>query len=225
MKLRHQRNIGPLTPGDQAVLGRSRVCVVGCGGIGGHVLELLGRLGVGYITAVDGDSFDVTNLNRQLLSTEETLGCPKAAAAKARMASIDPDILLTAVDAYLTQDNAAQLLAGHDLVIDALDSIPTRLLLQRVCAQLGIPLIHGAVEGWFLQVTTVFPGEDTLSRLYPGAASEPASRIPVLSFVPAFAASVQVSEAVKLLTGKGAPLRGKILFADLLTGHFDILPL
>jgi len=224
--LRYERNLGSISAQEQARLQNCRVCIVGCGGLGGFLAEYLGRLDVGYLTVVDGDRFDCTNLNRQLLAKEENLGLAKAREAKKRLAQINPAIQVTALEAFLTGENAAAILKGQDLVLDALDSIPHRFVLQRVCAELGIPLIHGAVEGWFGQVTTVLPGDDSLSRLYPGYREETASETVsgTLSFVPGFVASVQAAEAVKVLLGKAPSLRGKVLFADLLWNRFDILP-
>ena len=227
MEERYSRNLGAITREEQNILLSKRVCIVGCGGLGGWLIEYMARIGMGSLTVIDGDRFDVTNLNRQLLSSEETLGFPKAAEAKSRIARIHPDLSVTAVEAFLTGDNAAEILAGHDLVLDALDSIPGRLMLQRICAELGIPLIHGAVEGWFGQVTTVFPGDDSLRRLYPGCTEDttPEKGSATLSFAPGFIASVQAAEAVKVLLGKEAILRGKVLFADLLHNRFDRMPI
>ena len=223
----YERNIGAITEGEQTALQSARVCIVGCGGLGGFLVEYLGRLGVGHITAVDGDSFDRTNLNRQLLSEEGNIGLFKAAQAKERLKRVNPSVEVTAVEQFLTAENAAEILAGHQLVLDALDSIPHRLMLQRVCRELGIPLVHGAVEGWFGQVTTVFPGDNTLCRLYPGCTEEtpPERGAATLSFAPGFIASLQTGEAVKVLLGREPLLRNKVLFADLLQNHFDIMPI
>ena len=224
MDLRYCRNIGAITPEEQALLQAKRVCIAGCGGLGGWLMEYLARIGVGHLTVVDGDRFDRTNLNRQLLSSEENLGQPKSLEAHKRIAAINPTVEVSAVEAFLTEENAASILPGHDLVLDALDSIPTRLMLQRICAQQQLPLIHGAVEGWFGQVTTVLPGDNTLSRLYPVCnATETAPA--TLSFAPAFIASLQTAEAVKLLLGREPALRNKVLFADLLQNHFDSMPI
>ena len=225
--LRYARNLGSITRQEQEQLRSRKVCVVGCGGLGGFLLEYLTRMGVGHITAVDGDRFDPTNLNRQILATEDNLGISKAAEAKNRLARVNSDVQVTAVEQFLTAENAAQILAGHHLVLDALDSIPHRLMLQRICRELQIPLIHGAVEGWFGQVTTVFPGDDTLCRLYPGCSEEtiPERGAATLSFAPAFIASVQAAEAVKVLLHREPTLRGKVLFADLLQNHFDTMPI
>lgn len=225
--MRYARNLGAITREEQTLLQSKRVCIVGCGGLGGYLAEFMARIGVGALTVIDGDRFDETNLNRQLLSAEDNIGHPKAAEAKRHIGRINTDLAVTAVEQFLTGGNAAALLAGHDVVLDALDSIPHRMLLQRVCAELGIPLIHGAVEGWFGQVTTVLPGDNSLSRLYPGCSGEaaPERAASTLSFAPACIASVQAAEAVKVLLGKEPSLRGKVLFADLLQNRFDALPL
>ena len=224
MEERYSRNLGAITREEQGILLSKGVCIVGCGGLGGWLIEYMARIGVGHLTVVDGDRFDRTNLNRQLLSSEENIGCSKAAEAKKRLAAINPTVEVSAVEAFLTEDSAASILAGHDLVLDALDSIPTRLLLQHICAEEQIPLIHGAVEGWFGQVTTVLPGDNTLSRLYPVCvATETAPA--TLSFAPAFIASLQAAEAVKLLLGREPALRNKVLFADLLQNHIDSMPI
>ena len=227
MELRYERNIGAITQAEQETLQKARVCIVGCGGLGGFLVEYLGRLGIGHITAVDGDRFDRTNLNRQLLSEEGNIGLFKAAQAKERLKRVNPSVEVTAVEQFLTAENAARILAGHHLVLDALDSIPHRLMLQRVCRELGIPLVHGAVEGWFGQVTTVFSGDNTLCRLYPGCTEEtpPERGAATLSFAPGFIASLQTGEAVKVLLGREPLLRNKVLFADLLQNHFDIMPI
>ena len=227
MEFRYERNIGAITQAEQETLQNARVCIIGCGGLGGFLVEYLGRLGIGHITAVDGDGFDRTNLNRQLLSEEGNIGLSKAAQAKDRLARVNPSVEVTALEQFLEAENAAGILAGHHLVLDALDSIPHRLMLQRVCKELEIPLVHGAVEGWFGQVTTVFPGDESLCRLYPGCteATPPERGVATLSFAPAFIASLQAAEAVKVLLNKEPLLRNKVLFADLMANRFDVLPL
>ena len=221
---RYLRNLGALTPEQQHSLSRMRVCVVGCGGLGGHLIELLARLGVGHLTVVDGDCFDSTNLNRQLLCTQDRLGTSKASAAKQHIAAVNPLVTVDAVCCHLTRDNGVDVLTGHDLVMDGLDSGAARRLLQHFCAQLEIPIVHGAVEGWGVQISVVYPGDDTLSRLYPEGSPEckPGG---TLAPVVAFAAALQVSEALKVLLDTAEPLRGKILFADLLSNRMDILPI
>lgn len=222
--LRYSRNTGPITAQEQLTLQNARVFVAGCGGLGGYLAEYLARLGVGSITLADGDRFDETNLNRQLISTENNLGCFKAFEAKKRMESINSSIRIRAVEEFITESNGHALIAGHDLVLDALDTPGGKRMLQCVCRDARVPLVHGAVDGWFGQVTTVLPGDDALSRLYPDTGTS-LPKEGTLSFAPALIASIQAAEALKLLLGKPCALRGKVLFADLLANRFDIMPI
>ena len=167
MELRHSRNIPALTEEEQAVLAGKAVAVIGCGGLGGHLIELLARVGVGSIRCVDGDVFEESNLNRQLLSTMETLGCSKAKAAAERVKAIDPAVQVTAHPVFLTRDNARELLSGCDAVLDALDSIESRRILSDACAELGIPLVYGAISGWVAQAGVSMPGDRLIDALFP----------------------------------------------------------
>ena len=221
---RYLRNMTLLSPEENDRLKTFRVCVIGCGGLGGYNIEMLGRLGVGQITAVDGDLFEPTNLNGQLLADETTLGHSKALAAQERMQKVNPLVRVIAVTEQLTAANGRSILQGHDLIIDALDNLQARFLLQDLARELAIPLIHGAVAGWYGKVTTIFPGDDTLTRLYrhkdhPGLEQN----LGTPSFTPAMVAAIQVSEAVKVLLNKGKPLRHQLLYIDLHTNLWQII--
>jgi molybdopterin-synthase adenylyltransferase len=222
---RYQRNRQTLSTADQLRLLRSAVAVVGCGGLGGHVIEQLARLGVGRLVVVDPDRFEEHNLNRQLLATPAELGQPKVEAAARRVAAVNPAVAVTAWPVAFGPANGAELFAGVDLVVDALDAIPVRLELGTTCAALGVPMVHGAIAGWYGQVTTQFPGERTLERLY-GASSEPKGveqQAGNPAFTPGLVASLQVAEACKVLLGVGTPLRGRLLLVDLRSMTFDVL--
>ncbi len=220
---RYQRNRRTITTGQQLRLLRSRVAVIGCGGLGGYVLEELARLGVGTIVAVDPDVFEEHNLNRQLLATPATLGQPKVVAAAARIDEINPAVTVVPYFLAFGRENGGDLLAGADVGVDALDSIPSRLALSDCCADLGIPLVHGAIGGWYGQVTTQFPGDDTLQQIYrhwtEGKGVEQQLGNP--AFTPAVVASIQVAEVCKLLLGEGEPLRRRKLVINLLDMEFD----
>lgn len=212
---RYDRNMNTLSKEENDKLRNFKVCVVGCGGIGGYIIEMLGRLGIGYITAIDKDVFEDSNLNRQILSSSETLGKSKAMAAKERMAIVNPDVHVNAIISEFNIENGESLLTGHDLVIDALDNIETRLILQDICEKLNIPFVHGAIAGWYGQVTTVFPGDRTLDFLYRKRVSKGIEKeLGNPSFTPALIASIQVSEALKVLIGRGEVLRREILYID-----------
>lgn len=213
---RYRKNIGTLTKEENERLSSFRVCVVGCGGLGGYIIEMLGRLGIGYITAVDSDVFEESNLNRQLLSNTETLAKYKAHAAKARMKLVNHLVEVTPVLEKISDKNAENVLLGHDVIIDAVDSIDTRFVLQNTASKLHIPFVHGAIAGWYGQVSTILPGDNTLEKIYPGRCKEGLEKeIGNPSFTPAMVASVQVAEIVKILLGKGDLLRNKLLYIDL----------
>ena len=223
MNERYERNIGAVTQTEQELLATKRAAIVGCGGLGGYIIEFLARIGLGHLTLIDGDVFIASNLNRQLISLETNIGENKAAEAKKRALKVRSDLSIDVVDTFLNDENAGELLKGHDVIIDALDNIKTRLLIEKTADALKTPLVHGAVEAWQAQVSTVFPGDFTLSMLYP--ANREFERPSVLPFAPAFCASLQTSEAIKVLLNKENILRKKLLTVDMKNCSFDIIDL
>lgn len=222
MNERFSRNLPTLTEAEQAMLASRRVLIVGCGGLGGYLAEYAARLGVGRITLVDGDRFALPNINRQLGATDATLAQSKALSLAERLISVNPDADIDAVPSHLTAQNAGALLDGADVVLDALDSVPARLLLEDACETAGVPLVHAAIDGICGQIATVLPGMRLLRRLYQGDASPVGG---TLSFVPAYAAALACSEAVKLLIGHAPKLAGKLLVFDLASLEQTILTL
>ena len=206
----------------QEELSEKKAAVIGCGGLGGYAIEMLARAGVGHIKVCDGDVFDETNLNRQLLCTEAMLGKGKAETAAERIKEVNSAIEAEALCCNLTEENAAEILGGCDVVIDALDSVSAKMLLQKACRQQEIPMVHGAIGGWFGQVTTIFPGNDTLSVIYPEG-TEVSQELGNPSFSPAMTAAMQVSEAIKVILGSEELLMRKMLFIDLLTNDFQVV--
>ena len=226
MKNRYNRNMNMLSLEENERLRTYKVCVVGCGGLGGYVIELLGRLGIGTITAVDGDVFDETNLNRQLLSSEEVLGKSKALTAEARMSKVNSDIKVYPIQAFATEENCDGIIRGHDLVVDALDNMNSRRLLESHCEKQNIPLIHGAIAGWYGQVSTIMPGDRTLQKIYPPNENKGAeTELGNPSFSPALVASIQVAEALKVLLHRGEILQNKLLTIDLLSQEYETFQL
>lgn len=224
MEKRYERNYSTISEEDMITLKNSKVLVIGCGGLGGYIIEMLTRIGLGHLTVVDGDVFDETNLNRQLYSTMANLGMSKSDAVKERVHQINPDTHLTAISIKLTHHNIGSIVKGHDVVIDAVDNITTRLLMETACREHGMPLIHGAIAGWYFQLSVIMPGDNLLSKIY-GSSTEKGieSMLGNPSFTPAAAASFQVAECIKVLLNKELPLRGKLLYVDLLNNSFDIL--
>ena len=221
LKNRYDRNrIFSIEQQDE--LGEKKAAVIGCGGLGGYAIEMLARAGVGHLRVCDGDVFDETNLNRQLLCTEDVLGKSKAEAAAERIKAVNSKTEAEAFCCNLTEENADEILAECDVVIDALDSVGAKLMLQRACRRQEIPMIHGAIGGWFGQVTTIFPGNDTLSLIYSDD-TEVSQELGNPSFSPAMVSAIQVSEAVKVMLGKDDILMRKLLFIDLMTNDFQIV--
>ena len=201
---------------------QSRVCVVGCGGLGGYVAEYLLRLNVGKIVAVDGDVFSESNLNRQLLCKKNTLGMNKAEAVKQRAGEIESASEVAAVSAFLTSDNAEEIIADCDIVIDALDSLQARRILHSACSKKGIPMVFGAIGAWKLQYAVLMPDCRFLDRMeeMPEYHGED-----MLSFIPAMCASYQVAEAVKLLCGGKSEYENKLCDIDLLADEKLVIEL
>ena len=222
MEPRYERNIPALTEAECEILKQKRVLVVGCGGLGGHIIDQLARIGVGAVRAVDGDVFEPSNLNRQLLSDVHLLGTGKAMAAADHIARINPDVAAEAVQAFLAEDNAAQLLAGCDIVMDALDNIESRKILAAACEKANIPYVYGAIQGWVAQAAISMPGDHLINTLYP----EEVEIIDksVLSFTPALCASLQTSLCVKWLVDRRVET-GTVYYFDLLNQEFETIPM
>ena len=206
------RNIPALSREECDLLREKTVAVIGCGGLGGYLAEQLARLGVGQIRFADGDVFDETNGNRQLLCTDVTLGRNKAEAAAQRVREIDPQIQVRAFAVNMDARNAKELIAGCDVVLDGLDNIPARKILAQACREAKIPWVYGAVSGWVAQAAVCMPADRLVEKLYPTDA-EPKDKS-VLAFTPALCAGMQMALCVKLLTGR--PVRSGVLH------HWDV---
>jgi molybdopterin/thiamine biosynthesis adenylyltransferase len=222
---RYVRNYGLLGLEGQLKLLRSCVAVIGLGGLGGYAVEGLARLGVGRLVLVDGDIFADHNLNRQVLSCEGNLGRPKAHVASERVRQINSAVEVQPYAEYATSESLQHMLRQVDVVIDALDRLPARFMLQDAAAQAGVPMVHGAIAGAMGQVMTILPGDRGLGSLYgdgelPERGAEAELGTPAPS--PMLIAALQVEETVKLLTGMGELLQGRLLFVDALCAEFRV---
>ena len=220
MEERYIRNLGALSEEECDLLREKTVLVAGCGGLGGYLIEMLLRLGVGEIRAADGDRFEASNLNRQLLSAPELLGRSKAEVAAERAVAVNPGVRFTAVPEFVTEANVGQLIRGCDAVLDALDNIASRNILAKACTEAQIPLIHGAICGWNAQAAIVMPGDGLMERIYPEGAALTSKTS--LSFTPPFCAALQTALCVRLLTGREVET-GKLYVADLLDMELERL--
>ncbi len=224
MEKRYLRNENMLTREENIMLRHKKVAVAGCGGLGGYIIEMLARLGIGHITVIDADNFDETNLNRQLLSNTLNIGVSKAQAACERIKLVNPEIKVVCKHETICEQNARELLAGHDVICDALDNISTRFLLQETAEELNIPFVFGAIAGWYGQLATIFPGDRLLHQIYKNRTHRGIEKeLGNPSFTPALVASLQVSEVLKILTNKTGLLRNKMLTINTFDHEYEIL--
>jgi len=226
---RYQRNLGVISPSEQAKLLQSKVVIIGAGGLGGTVLELLTRMGIGKLIIADKDLIVDSNLNRQILSTETNLGQSKTEVAVKRVKEINSSIEITGHSVFINSDNVEKIIEGAEVVIDALDNLPSRFVLQKACRDFKIPLIHGAIAGFNGQLTTIFPEDKGLELIYgsdrdlPEHGSEAELGAPTVT--PALIASLEAQEVVKILLKRGKLFRNKLLYLDIEDGTIEILNL
>lgn len=220
--MRYSRNIPALSEAECALLRSKTVAIIGCGGLGGYLIEYLARIGVGSIRCVDADVFEESNLNRQLLSTVSFLGTGKAQTAADRVRAINPDVQVQAFPVFMDNTNVQELITGCDAVLDALDNIPSRRVLAATCAAEKIPYIYGAIAGWVAQAAICMPGEDLIDKLYPE--DTVIKDKSVLSFTPAMCAAMQTSLCIKLLTGKPVET-GVLHYTDLFYEEYTQIPI
>jgi molybdopterin-synthase adenylyltransferase len=225
LPLRYLRNQKTISTAQQLVLFRSRVAVAGCGGLGGYLIEELARLGVGQLLIFDPDVFAEHNLNRQIFSSISLIGQSKTEAAVSRVREINPSLTLTACNCPFEAPEIRDVFQGVSVVADGLDSIPARLELAKLCDFLAIPLVHGAIGGWYGQVTTQFPGDRTVQELYECSSQKQGieKMLGNPSYTPAVVASIQAAEVCKILLGLGNLLRRRLLTINLLDMEFNEL--
>ncbi len=226
---RYDRNFNTLSHAEQKKLRNANVVVTGLGGLGGTVCEMLARTGVGNLTLIDGDFFEASNLNRQLLSQEHLIGVPKAIAARDRVNAINSEVKVKHMEKYLDESNLEENIAAADVVMDCLDSIDTRFQLQTAASRASVPIVSGAIAGVAGQVTTIFPGDKGYQLIY-GEKSRVQSngietKIGNISYCALFVAALQSSECIKVLLDRGDILRNKLLIAELWSNTFEVVDL
>jgi molybdopterin/thiamine biosynthesis adenylyltransferase len=226
---RYLRNIGSLEISGQKKLLQAKALLVGAGGLGGTIAQLLARMGLGVLVIADGDFFTEDNLNRQAFSLEENVGVSKVQAARSQMMKINAATEVEIYEGYVTDKELAFLIQGAEVAVDALDNMPSRFSLEKVCKEAKVPLVHGAVAGFSGQVTVIYPEDIGFASFYGSPAAVPEKGIEVelgnLAGIVSAVASVQVQEAVKVITGIGRPLRNRLLFLDSLMGSVEIISL
>lgn len=215
---RYQRNMGTIGIDGQLKLLTSSVAVVGAGGLGGSVIELLARAGVGRLNVIDHDVFSDSNLNRQILCNMSVLGEAKVDAAAKRVAGINPSVEVTPYAVEADESNILNMIEGCQVVVDALDNIRSRMSLEKISKEMGLPVVHGAIAGFLGQVMTIFPQDEGLAFIYgDGYDDGPGieTKLGTPGMTPFLIASLQVAEVIKVLLAWPRPLRNKLLIMDL----------
>lgn len=232
---RHLLVPGIGVPGQRRLVA-ARVCVVGAGGLGCPALVYLAAAGVGHLTVVDHDVVDLSNLQRQVLHRTQDVGVAKVDSAARALRELNPLVEVSARHTEVTSQTVHDLVRGHDLVIDGTDNFATRYLIGDACVELGIPVVWAAVLRYDAQVTTFVPAplvpeQDAvqLRDLYP--ASPPPEAVPscadagVLGAMCGQVGSIMATEAIKLITGVGEPLVGRVLLIDVAGMRMREIPL
>lgn len=226
---RYVRNMKMYSLADQAGLLRACVAVVGLGGLGGGVTEILARIGIGSLCLIDGDRFEDSNLNRQFLSSIYRLSASKADAAAERVREINPSLTVYHHPKFLTEADGAEVLEPADVVVDCLDSLHTRLVLEKFAKKMKKPMVSAAVAGGSGHLTVIFPEDPGLSLIY-GHTVDPTRKgaeasLGCLPHAVTLLASLECSEVVKILLKKGTLARNRLLVVDLLDNSFETLTL
>ena len=229
LKGRYDRNFETLTQDEQKKLNDSRVVIIGLGGLGGGVVEMLARTGVGRLTLVDGDVFDETNLNRQILSQEHLIGTPKAEVASQRVRHINSEVVVDHHIAFADKNTLPDLLDGADVVMDCLDSIDSRFTLQEAAQKEGVPIVSGAIAGVTGQVTTIFPKDLGYSLIYGKKSRSQKTGVELktgnISYCASLVSALQSSECIKVILKRGDILQNKLLIFQLWSNTFEIVNL
>ncbi|HYT29835.1 MAG TPA: molybdopterin-synthase adenylyltransferase MoeB [Actinomycetota bacterium] len=209
----------------------AKVLCVGAGGLGSPVAMYLAAAGVGTLGIVDFDRVDLTNLQRQLLHDTDDVGRPKVASAIERLEGINPTIDYVPHDTVLTSDNAMDILSGYDVVVDGSDNFPVRYLVNDATQMLGTPLVYGSIYQFEGQASVFLPGQGTpcyrclFPQPPPPGAVPSCSEAGVFGVLPGIVGSIQAVEAIKVITGIGTPLVGRLLLFDALDMEFTSVKL
>jgi adenylyltransferase/sulfurtransferase len=205
--------IGEIGEEGQDKLKRSRVLLAGAGGLGSPIAIYLTAAGIGTMRIIDHDQVALSNLNRQVLHWEEDIGRKKVDSARTKLRNLNSTVDIQAIAETITEENVLELADGCDGIIDAMDNLPTRYILNRCAVEKKIPFFHGAVNGFEGRVMTVIPGETACLRcMYRGLV--PQEKFPVIGVVPAVIGCIQATEVIKYLMGIGKLLTDRLLIYD-----------
>ncbi len=221
-KERYDRQIMLLGIENQKRLKDAKVLVVGAGGLGSATLNYLVAAGVGNIILIDNGVIELSNLNRQILYNEEDLGKSKAKVACEKLRKLNSEINIECHESTFSYELGKELVKKVDIAIDALDNWESRFILNKLCVNYRKPFVHAGIEGWYGQITTIFPGKGPcLYCLIRKAKTR--EKIPIIGVTPGVLGVLEAAEAIKMILGVGEPLIGRLLIVDLYTMDFKII--
>jgi molybdopterin-synthase adenylyltransferase len=204
----------------QEKLKKAKVFLAGIGGLGSPIAYYMAAAGIGTLIIADHDVADLSNLNRQILHWEENIGKKKTDSAAFKLGKFNSGIKIETVSETIEASNVSRLIGDADIIVDAMDNLPTRYLLNQTACAKGIPFVHGAVYGFEGRAMTVLPGKSAcLNCLYHGA-EVPKSKFPIIGVTPGVIGCVQASEVIKYLLGLGDLLTDRLLNYDGLAMKF-----
>jgi adenylyltransferase/sulfurtransferase len=219
---RYKRQIPLIGREEQKNLSDATVFIAGAGGLGSPVATYLALAGIGELIIADDDVVQLSNLNRQFLHATKDVGSLKAYSAANTLSALNPDVTISAIPKRITAETISEIVHDAAVIVDATDNFETRYLLNKTAVDLQIPFIHGAVEGFSGQMTTIIPGSSPcFSCIFPH--SPPQQSTPVIGATAGVIGSLQAMEVIKYLTGKGDLLTGRLLIWDGLSGRCDYL--
>ena len=217
---RYKENFGIMTKTQFQEIAAQTVMIVGLGGLGGHVANGLARLGVKKLILVDDDHFETHNLNRQLFSNDDVVGQLKVTVISHALKKINKTVEVRTIPKRIEAIDL-NLLDKVDWIVDAVDSIPSKLFIEALASQHRKRLLHGAVGGWYAQVGIIEPNQYILKRLYESKHKGIESVQKSPTFTPGVAANMMCCEWVKYLTNQVTALTNKLLFIDLLNHKYN----
>ena len=206
----------------QEKLKKARVVIAGSGGLGSPISLYLAAAGVGSLRIIDNDKVELSNLNRQILHWEKDIGKEKTKSANEKLTQINKHVNIETINTTIDENNIYNLVAGFDVIVDAMDNFPTRYLLNKAAIKNRIPFIHGAVSGLEGRAMTIIPGKTACLKCVYHAAP-PKKKFPVLGTTPGIIGAIQATEVIKYLTGIGTLLTDRLLIYDGLNMKFTEL--
>ncbi len=224
--IRYERQLMLFGESGQEKLMNSKVAIVGLGGLGSAVAYYLAAAGVGTLRLIDKDNVELSNLNRQILHWTKDIGLKKIESARYKLEALNPEIKFEVQATNVTRENVSEVIGDVDVIVDCLDNFQTRYVLDEYAHEKDIPLVHGAIEGFYGQATTIIPGKTySLREIFPDMDKKPKTKFPVIGTAPGVIGIIEAAETLKILLGIGELLMNRLLIVDLLHNVFEIIEL